>query len=486
MRYYCGISDRFHDAGMSFIDTNGNIVFASQSERFSKVKNDPKLHPTLFKMLNKEDNVSFYENVRHKIIWMEKWKSLSKSMKKDLLTSKYKINKFFNHHESHCAFAFYTRPWDSKDDTVLLSIDGHGEYQSSVIMDSNFNLLHETILPESIGTAYAIATEALGYRPMEEEYTVMGLASYGEPRFVDQIIHAIEHSKSQLDSALKIDGALNHYRDIMKKEFARLSYENKQDFACSIQKWAEIEILKLAKLARKYGSKVCYSGGVAQNVVANSKIKELFDDMHIAVHPADGGSSLGAAARHYGLLHDKDKINWIDPYLGYEMGEINATEVVNYLLEYNYCGIASGRAEFGPRALGNRSLIADPRRDVKDTVNKVKRRQKFRPFAPAILEEYANEYFDGPMNEYMQFSNNAKHDYKSVTHVDGTARVQIVKSNCNSVLRKILEEFYEKTGVPMLLNTSLNIKSKPIVNNKYDCYLFEKVNKTKVFYNDTF
>jgi len=151
------------------------------------------------------------------------------------------------------------------------------------------------------------------------------------------------------------------------------------------------------------------------------------------------------------------------------------------LLNYSYCGIANGRAEFGPRALGNRSLIADPRRDIKDTVNKIKRRQPFRPFAPAILEEYADEYFDGPMNEYMQYVAKAKHDYKSVTHVDGTARVQIVKPDCKSIIRKILEEWYEQTECPMLLNTSLNIKGKPMVNDELDSLEFEKKYGVKVF-----
>ena len=140
-----------------------------------------------------------------------------------------------------------------------------------------------------------------------------------------------------------------------------------------------------------------------------------------------------------------------------------------------------GRAEYGPRALGNRSLIADPRLDIKDTMNKIKRRQAFRPFAPAILEEYAEDYFEGPMNEYMQYVAKAKHHYKSVTHVDGSARVQVVKPDCSSILRPILEEWYEKTGCPMLLNTSLNIKGQPMVNTVQDADEFETHYKVKVF-----
>ena len=145
------------------------------------------------------------------------------------------------------------------------------------------------------------------------------------------------------------------------------------------------------------------------------------------------------------------------------------------------CGVPNGRAECCPRALGKRSLIADPREPIKDTVNEVKRREKFRPFAPAILEEYAEEYFEGPMNEYMQFVAKAKHDDDSVTHVDGTARVQVVKKGCKYIIRPILEEWYDRTGCPMLLNTSLNIKGKPIVNDWNDACEFERLYNVAVF-----
>ena len=193
--------------------------------------------------------------------------------------------------------------------------------------------------------------------------------------------------------------------------------------------------------------------------------------------PGDAGSALGAAA-----LVNKKKLKWVDPYLGHEiLVGVNPKKVVTELLERKICGVAHGKAEFGPRALGNRSLLGDPRYDIKDTVNIIKRRQKFRPFAPAILEEYKDKYFEGPMNEYMQFVAKAKHDYSSVTHVDGTARVQVVKKDCKSIIRPILEEWYERTSCPMLLNTSLNIKGKPIVNDWNDASEFEKKYKVAVF-----
>ena len=193
--------------------------------------------------------------------------------------------------------------------------------------------------------------------------------------------------------------------------------------------------------------------------------------------PGDAGSALGAAA-----LVCKKKLKWKSPYLGHPIfNYIPVHKIVKELLKNKVCGVANGKAEFGPRALGNRSLLGDPRYDIKDTVNKIKRRQLFRPFAPAILEEYKDEYFKGPMNEYMQFIAKAKHDYSSVTHVDGTARVQVVKPDCNSLLREILEGWYEKTGCPMLLNTSLNIKGKPMVNTWEDAQEWSKLYNVAVF-----
>ena len=209
--------------------------------------------------------------------------------------------------------------------------------------------------------------------------------------------------------------------------------------------------------------------------MANSKINKK--NIWIMPNPGDAGSSLGAAASLY-----NQKLRWKGPYLGTEIkSKSNPKEIARYLYDLSVCGVASGRAEFGPRALGNRSLVADPRRDIKDTVNDIKRRQKFRPFAPAILEEYADEYFEGPMNEYMQFVAKAKHDYKSVTHIDGTARVQIVKKDCESIIRKILEEWMDLTNCPMLLNTSLNIKGKPMVDNEIHKKEWEQKYKVKVF-----
>jgi carbamoyltransferase len=313
----------------------------------------------------------------------------------------------------------------------------------------------------------------------------MGLAAYGEPRYLDKFANLYNDLEeiNERNWSIRQKSTAKVRKEIKKIFKETPKGPNKQaDIASSLQKFTEIKILEYAKEARQYGSKLVYSGGVAQNVVANSLIRPLFDDMWIPTAPNDAGSSLGAAAYMYGKETGLDRINWKDSYLGYDIKrEINPREVVDHLLTHTYCGIANGRAEFGPRALGNRSLIADVRYDVKDTVNRIKRRQEYRPFAPAILEEFADQYFEGPMSEYMKYTAKALHDYKSVIHVDGTSRVQIVKKDCKSIIRPVLEEYYERTGVPMLLNTSLNIRGMPMVNDEKDAEEWEREYKVKVF-----
>jgi carbamoyltransferase len=196
-------------------------------------------------------------------------------------------------------------------------------------------------------------------------------------------------------------------------------------------------------------------------------------------NPGDAGSAIGCV-----LAHTKQHIKFNNAYLGYDIkGEYPVEELINELKTTGIAGVASGRAEYGPRAFGNRSLLADPRgSDIKDRVNDIKQRQRFRPFAPVILSEHYDEHFDGRANEYMQFTSTCKHPnlYPAIVHADGTSRVQVVPKN-NSGIRKLLEAWYEATGCPMLLNTSLNIKGKPIVNNKRDAILFEQEYNVKVF-----
>lgn len=422
-----GVSEGFHNSSVCYVE-NGEILFASESERYTGFKNDKWVPGELLELYD-YDNMVYYEkpfkkNIR-RLLAGQSWEK-----------TRFKYDNYYSHHLSHAAAGYYTAPF--KDCNILV-IDAIGEWETITIWD-NLKKLRSWSYPYSLGLLYSAVTQYLGFKPNEEEYIVMGMSAFGEP------IYNYEYLLYE-----------NNHRGIK-------SLKGKpEDIAASIQKLYEDELLKLVNMCPK--KNLILMGGCALNCVANSKIKGK--NIWIMPSPGDAGSSLGASALKQG------KINWEHPYLGYDISRhINPKEVVDDLLENKIVGVANGRAEFGPRALGNRSLLGDPRYDIKDTVNTIKRRQKFRPFAPAILEEFADEYFEGPMNRYMQFVAKAKHDYKSVTHVDGTARVQVVEKDCKSVIRPILEEFYKRTKVPMLLNTSLNIKGKPMVNTEKDANKF--------------
>ena len=441
-----GISEGFHDAGICLLK-NDSIHFASHSERHSRKKGDKWLHPTQLPKTknNKPDVVAYYEkpfrkNLR-RLYAGQKWQ-----------TPRFKYDRSFGHHESHAAAGYYTAPFDTCN---VLVIDAIGEWDTMSIWECDNNKMKKKLTwkyPHSLGLLYSAITHRIGLKPNEDEYITMGMAAFGEPKY---------NLENQLWE--------NNHRGVGNI----FPEARSEDLAASIQSLYERELLKLVELCPH--ENLVIMGGCALNCVANSKIKGK--NIWIMPCPGDAGSALGAAA-----LVRKKKLKWKHPYLGTLIGRgVNVQEVVKELLENKVCGVANGRAEFGPRALGNRSLLGDPRYDIKDTVNNIKQRQKFRPFAPAILEEYADEYFEGPMNEYMQFVAKAKHDYNSVTHVDGTARVQVVKKDCISVTRKILEEWYDKTECPMLLNTSLNIKGKPMIDTWDNAVEFSKLYNVKIF-----
>ena len=441
-----GVSEGFHDAGICLL-RNDQIHFASHSERHSRKKGDKWIHPTQLptSKINKPDIVAYYEkpfrkNLR-RIYAGQKWQKPRR-----------KYDVYFGHHECHAAAGYYTSPFDECN---VLVIDAIGEWDTMSIWKCKNDSMKKIMTwkyPHSLGLLYSAITQRIGLKPNEDEYITMGMAAFGE-HIYDLQDHLWE----------------NNHRGV-GNIFPKARPE---DLAASIQDLYERELLKLVELCPH--ENLVIMGGCALNCVANSKIKGK--NIWIMPSPGDAGSALGAAA-----LVLKKKLKWNHPYLGtFISRDINSKEVVGELLENKVCGIANGRAEFGPRALGNRSLLGDPRYDIKDTVNDIKKRQKFRPFAPAILEEYADEYFEGPMNEYMQFVAKVKHDYSSVTHVDGTARVQVVKKNCGSVIRQILEAWYDETGCPMLLNTSLNIKGMPIVDTWDDAMEFSKLYNVKIF-----
>ena len=487
MKKYCGYSEFFHDAGIAFVMENGDVDFATHSERYTRKKNDPRMHSQLYDMMDTADHVTYYEDyyIRNSTKWHKEYKgglynymSMKNQQHYDALVH----DAFIPHHVSHAANGFYTRPWDDYEDTLILSVDGAGEVQSMVIYNHKFEILDQWEIPRSLGYMYSDSTRHLGFRHMEDEYVVMGLSAYGEPTMGEWLYDWFYTTETNTLKAWK-NGTYTKYSNILRYILEKIGRE---DFAATVQWVTEQVFFDLALKCKKLGAKkLIVSGGCAQNIVAMTKIRPMFEDIHIPVAPTDAGSALGAAA--WSWAHETSnatgRLNWKSPYLGHDLSvDLNPKSIANFLNKHKICGVANGRAEFGPRALGNRSLLADVRTDVKSTVNKIKRRQDFRPFAPAIMSEFAEEYFEGYMGEYMQYTTKAKHNYKSVIHIDGTSRVQLVKPDCTSVLRKVLEEYYEMTGIPMLLNTSLNVRGKPMVNFHRHASAFEKQYKVKVFH----
>jgi carbamoyltransferase len=277
--------------------------------------------------------------------------------------------------------------------------------------------------------------------------------------------------------------AENFHIGVDSVEFAG---EDPNNIAAAGQVITEKLIQHIMQTARSLtgSTNLVYMGGVALNCLANQYLGDYFDNIWIMPCPGDAGSSLGAAA----LAHGRS-LTWNSPYLGYTIpGHYPVDSARECLLTDRMCGVASGAAEFGPRALGNRSLLADPRGpDIKDRVNDIKRRQRFRPFAPVILAECASEYFDLPAgwtdSPYMQsVARCLRPDlYPAIAHHDGTSRVQTVSADSRSGIRQLLEAWYAATGCPMLLNTSLNIRGEPMVNDRCDANRFEEKYNVKVF-----
>jgi carbamoyltransferase len=298
----------------------------------------------------------------------------------------------------------------------------------------------------------------------------MGMSAYGQPRASSPMKHALVDNEWEMTFRQNLHLGIDE---------AFLAKHLEYDLASSTQSLCENLIYNVMRRAKDFGwsTNLVYMGGVALNCLANRNLGDYFKNVWIMPNPGDAGSSLGAAALAYGK-----KINFNHAYLGHSIGgNYPVNSLLDSLLHDKITGVASGRAEFGPRALGNRSLLADPRgMDIKDRVNEIKRRQKFRPFAPVILAEYANEYFDMPGGwtdtSYMQVVARCRYPdlFPAITHADGTSRVQTVSQGTNSGLRELLEKWYVVTGCPMLLNTSLNIRGEPMVNDRADADRFEQ------------
>ena len=491
-----GINALNHDAAVAMIQ-DGEVLFAGHSERYSGVKNDSDLNKQLIAdcfRYGKPDKVAYFERPYLKKLRQLKAGQYSEVLSIENLPSKYlkewigkKPIHYVQHHQSHAAAGYYTSPYE---ESAIVVIDAIGEFETCTIWyawGSHFEKRYSLKYPNSLGLWYSAMTQRLGLKPQEDEYILMGMAGWGT---IDEELKQNIRNDFFNDSENPIDLKDNLHRGCLSwnPEYYKDddSDEWKFNIAANVQAICEEEIVKVFELTKQLVPETdncVYMGGVALNCVANSIIaRDHYPNLWILPNPGDAGSSLGSAAYLFG-----EHINWTSPFTGYDIrGKYPTTKVLNELLKGNIVGVASGRAEFGPRALGNRSLLADPRgNDIKDKVNVIKRRQKFRPFAPSVLEEHAHEIFDMPVrkSQFMQFTAPCKFPkkYPAICHVDNTSRVQTVSKEDNPGYYRLIKRFYEKTGCPMVLNTSLNIKCKPIVNSYHDGVEFEKKYGVKVF-----
>lgn len=486
---FLGISAGFHDAALSLLGSSGNILFAGHSERYSKKKNDKDLHHSLINecvSFGPIQTIAYYEKPFLKQLRRAyagqgiepsnlTTKQVVEAQMKGLVTTD--VIKSYSHHLSHAAAGFQTSEFDR---ATVVVIDAIGEWDTVSIwaaeyidQKAHYKKLWSKKYPHSIGLFYSAITKHVGLKPLEEEYILMGMSAYGSCDDKDLLSELF----------LEDDWNLTFKKNLHLGIDQELTNWHKWDIACSTQKVLERLVCNVMDRAAQFSwsKNLVYMGGVALNCVANNKLFDYFNNVWIMPNPGDAGSSLGAAALAYGK-----KVNWNTPYLGHNIvGSYPVDELMCELLSNKIVGVASGRAEFGPRALGNRSLLADPRgKEIKTLVNDIKKREQFRPFAPVILEELADQYFDMPARQsrYMQFVARCKQPdlYPAIVHVDNTSRVQTVARD-GSGIRQLLERWYAVTGCPMLLNTSLNIKGEPMVNDRSDADRFERYYNVRVF-----
>lgn len=429
------------------------------------------------------------------------------------------------HHAAHAASTYYTSPFK---EAAILTVDGSGDFVTAALSHGNGSVIRrlcQTYWPNSLGMFYFAVTQYLGFHEIGAEGKVMALASYGKPRYMDEFRKVIRLTKDGF--RMEMDYFTFHlpvlidnwgdpttaqfyvYRDWLSEKFHRAfgpartpeaGYTEKHmDIASTLQATLEETVFHLLRLLHKKTSAddLCLAGGVALNCVMNGKVTASTPFKRVFVQPnaGDGGLSLGSALY---LYHHEMEMQKKEKLMSASLGtEFTNTEVRSALekarLKYRrydditphvaahiaggkIVGWFQGKMEFGPRALGNRSLLADPRRpDMKDIINsRVKMREYFRPFAPSVLEEEAKAFFsvDGFPTPYMLLAVDVHPDKRSsvpaITHVDGTARVQTVDRVLNPRYRRLIEEFKKLTGIPMVLNTSFNLKGEPVVSSPHD------------------
>ena len=478
-----GISANSHDAALAVFSNDG-LEFASHAERFSGIKNDAHLNFKLIdyaKQYGEPDEVVWYERPFRKTLRQiraaQGFNFRENNIKRYL--KGYGINariKYTGHHHSHAAAGYFTSPFT---DATIVCIDSIGEFETLTVWEGNGTKLKQVYsqgYPNSVGLWYSAMTQRIGLKPNEDEYILMGMAAYGDPnRLWDDMYEMFQY----------VDGADIRYKDNLHRgcKYWKPELTSEQDMfdiAAATQKTYEFTLEQILEWASKNtkSKNLVLMGGCALNCSANHLTYKYFNDVWIMPNPGDAGSAIGAV-----LAQKKEHMPMDHAFLGFEIkGDYPVEEALSELKKTGIVGVANGRAEFGPRAFGNRSLLADPRgRDIKSRVNDIKKRQQFRPFAPVVLAEHASKNFKGHYNNYMQFTSKCKHPflYPAITHVDGTSRVQTVEAD-GSGIRRLLERWYEETGCPMLLNTSLNIKGKPMVNDLTDAQEFAIMYTTKV------
>jgi len=478
-----GLSGLSHDASLAVVD-GSRLIFAAHSERYSRVKGDPRIVPDMIDealRYGRPECLVWYEKpllkkLRH--AYAGQWKDAISSrdlpiryLRSLMLPFRIPDIEFVGHHASHAAAGYATSEFD---DAAVIVADSIGEFATMSIgrmsASNRFEVMHTTSYPDSLGLLYSAFTRRCGLMANEDEYILMGMSALGEACYVDQIYSELVEVQAP-GFRLKV----NPHRGIGDwMSGARLV-----DLAASIQVVLEKILVNAAVWARKHSgsSNLVLGGGVALNCAANSRIvrESGFDNVWIFPNPGDAGSSVGAVAALTG-----SKLEWDGPYLGTNVaGEYPVDELIDELSATGIAGVVNGRAEFGPRALGNRSLLADPRPlNMKDRINDIKGRERFRPFAPVVRSERAATLFEMPLakSPYMQFVAPCRFPdrFASIKHFDGTSRVQTVDRASHEGLYELLAAWEDKTGCPMLLNTSLNVRGEPLVNTRAQGYEFAR------------
>ncbi|NHN46556.1 carbamoyltransferase [Halostella sp. JP-L12] len=552
--YVLGISCYYHDAAACLLEDE-DVVAAAAEERFSREKHDSSFPDQAVEYCLQEadidigdvDYVGFYEKPIEKFdrivetftaiaprglrsylegipLWMRK-RLWMRSDIKDRLDYDGEVL-FGRHHQSHAASTFYASPFE---EAAVLTVDGVGEWNTTtwgVGRDKEVEIRETIDFPHSLGLLYSAFTDFLGFEVNNGEYKVMGLASYGDPAYADEIRDELIDVKpdgsfrlnmdhfSYLRKPRMTDGAFTDLFGMPRRKPDDDLEDEHFDVAASVQTVLEEVIERLAETIHEQTDMdyLCMAGGVALNSVANGRIltEGPFEDTFIQPAAGDDGGAYGVAASIYHQALGEDRSVPSDStarmngtYLGPsfdraavetavdDAGDTVSTErfeatdalhaaTADRLADGQVVGIYQGRMEWGPRALGNRSILADPRDgDMQDVVNrKIKFREGFRPFAPTVLADHTNEYFDAPRESPYMLQVFDVHDEKrdvipAVTHVDGTSRIQTIARSDNPTYYDAIDAFRERTGVPVVLNTSLNRRGEPIVctpADAVDCF----------------